>query len=339
MKKIFIIVITFLLVFTNVAAKENKLTFKEDNNSVYYEASDLDEKIFMNHIEMTPGKTYTDELIIENKTNKTYDLFFKVNTVEQSKENEKLLDNILMRITLDDKEIYNGVVTGVEYENSDINLQDAIELGDFAKNETSKMVVELKLSEKYEVNNLNADSLIDWAFYAQYEDSKPVKIIEYSKKFNFPFLPLLALALVIGVDVVLALKIKETRKMKKLKPIVVVKSELILEIPKIDLKALYKSDDKAIIKNSVMPDENGKLLINDYFDRINELSAGDKAIITYKDTKYTYVVLDKFYIKSDGYVEVDNSSKCNTLSLINRNENTNKNTIIIILYVTQKEEK
>lgn len=190
MKKIVLFISLFALCIISVEAKENKLYFTEENNRLYYESKLIDENIFMKHVDMTPGESFTDELIIENGTNTKYTLYFKIVPREQSAEANELLDNILMRIKLDDEIIYEGKATGLDYADQGINLQKAILLGDFTPSKNSIMVVETKLSENYDNTEFSDFSYIDWSFYAQYDDSEPpVEIIVSpdTMKNSFPF--------------------------------------------------------------------------------------------------------------------------------------------------------
>ena len=171
MKKFILLISLFVFGIISVQAKENKLYFTEDNNRLYYDSKLIDENVFMKHIDMTPGENFTDELYIENGTNTKYTLYFKVVPREQSAEANELLDNIVMRIKLDDKIIYEGKATGLDYTDQGINLQNAILLGEFTPSKNSKMVVETKLSENYDNTEFSDFSYIDWSFYAQYYDS------------------------------------------------------------------------------------------------------------------------------------------------------------------------
>ena len=190
MKKFVLFISLFALCIISVEAKENKLYFTEENNRLYYESKLIDENIFMKHVDMTPGESFTDELIIENGTNTKYTLYFKIVPREQSAEADELLDNIMMKIKLDDNVIYEGKATGLDYTEQGIDLQKAILLGNFAPSKNSKMVVETKLSENYDNTEFNDFSYIDWSFYAQYDDSEPpVEIIASpdTMKNSFPF--------------------------------------------------------------------------------------------------------------------------------------------------------
>jgi len=190
MKKFILFISLFVLSIISVQAKENKLYFTEDNNRLYYDSKLIDENVFMKHIDMTPGENFIDELYIENGTNTKYTLYFKVVPREQSTEANELLDNILMRIKLDDEVIYEGKATGLDYADQGINLQKAILLGEFTPSKNYKMVVETKLSENYDNTEFSDFSYIDWSFYAQYDDSEPpVEIIVSpdTMKNSFPF--------------------------------------------------------------------------------------------------------------------------------------------------------
>lgn len=176
MKKLILIGLLFALSSFSVQAKENKLYFTEENNSLYYESKLIDEDIFMKHVDMTPGDSFTDELLIENGTNTKYTLYFKIVPREQSANADELLENIIMNIKLDNKVIYNGKATGLDYTSQGINLQNAILLGDFTPSRKSNMIVETKLKEEYDNTNNIDSSYIDWSFYAQYDKKESVII-------------------------------------------------------------------------------------------------------------------------------------------------------------------
>ena len=177
MKKIVLFISFFVLSILSVQAKENKLYFTEENDRLYYESKLIDEDVFMKHIDMTPGESFTDELLIENGTNTKYTLYFKIVPREQSNAADELLENIIMNIKLDGKVNYNGKATGLDYTEQGVNLQKAILIGDFTPSKNSKMVVETKLSEDYSNTNFHELSYIDWSFYAQYDNNSDPLII------------------------------------------------------------------------------------------------------------------------------------------------------------------
>lgn len=174
MKKLFNI--TFfavaLLIFGGRVSAANRLYFTNNGDRLYYDNEKIDDETFMNHQDMLPGKTYTDELIIENGTDTEYVLYFKVKERDQSEELSEFLDHIEMKIYLDDELIYEGYVKGKDYTEEGINLQDAVKLGDAAykKGEEHKLVVETMLEYDYNDTTERDVSLIDWQFIAEYEE-------------------------------------------------------------------------------------------------------------------------------------------------------------------------
>ena len=105
-----------------------------------------------------------------------------------------------MRIKLDDKIIYEGKATGIDYNGQGVNLQKAILLGKFTPSKIFKMIVETKLSESYDNTNFRDLSYIDWSFYAQDDDSEPpVEIIVSpdTMKNSFPILFVFSIIIII----------------------------------------------------------------------------------------------------------------------------------------------
>ncbi len=167
-----LIVLLFLLFFsfTSEALAENKLYFTDNNERIYYDTKQLNKNEFMNHLYMLPGGTYTDELLIENGSTTDYTLYLKVKEKEQSEEAKAFLDEIKMKIYLDDTLIYDGFAKGLDYNHNGVNLQDVIEIGDCQTNEVHKLLVETTLSKDFSDPTGNDASYIDWEFYAQYAE-------------------------------------------------------------------------------------------------------------------------------------------------------------------------
>jgi hypothetical protein len=207
-----IILFAIAIAIVPVNAKENRLYFTESKNRLYYESSLIDENVFMKHLDMVPGKTYTDELIIENGTKTKYSLYFKVIPTEQSSEAEDFLENILMRIYIDGVEFYEGKTTGMDYSENGKSLQDTVYLGDIKPSSKHKMVVETKLSEDYMNTEYTEESLIDWSFYAQYQNSKPIEIVKVPNTMinSIPYISIISIIIiVIGLSVLLYAKNKK----------------------------------------------------------------------------------------------------------------------------------
>lgn len=167
MKKILLLIGILFISISNVYAKDNRLYFIEDNDKLYYDSKSFDEELFMNHTDMLPGEIYTDELILENSSKKTYTLYFKIKERQQSEEADSFLNYIDMNIYLDNELIYSGNIKGNNYE--DVNLKNAIKLLDIKPNQISNMKVETYLDPSYDNYNNTTNSYIDFEFYSQYD--------------------------------------------------------------------------------------------------------------------------------------------------------------------------
>lgn len=155
-----------------ISAKDanNKLYFTSSGDRLYYDTKLFDENIFMYHDGMTPGTTYTDNLLIENGSDTDYDLYLKIKEIEEDDDANILLDNISMEIYLDDELIYTGKVKGLDYNNVGVNIQEAAYIGKYPKNTEKSLVVKTKLNEDYLNNNKEITSHIEWEFFASYDD-------------------------------------------------------------------------------------------------------------------------------------------------------------------------
>lgn len=158
------------LLFANKVYAENKLYFTDEGDRLYYDTDQIDKELFMNHQDMVPGSSYTDELLIENGSTTDYTLFFKVKEREQSATASAFLDEVAMKIYLDDVLVYDGFAKGLDYNLNGVNLQEVIKIGTSKANETHKIRVETSLSKEFSDISDRDASYIDWEFYAQYEE-------------------------------------------------------------------------------------------------------------------------------------------------------------------------
>lgn len=176
MKKI---LFSFILLFAftiPVFAADNKLYLTENNNKIYYNENLFDSRKFMYHINMIPGGKYLDELLIENAAGFPMKLYLKIKEKEQSEAAEELLDNIYMKIYLNDNKIYDGKVKGLDYKSEGINLQDSVLLKEISNNEQIKINVELTLSPEYSNADYNDYSYLDWVFIAEF-DTQIIEVV------------------------------------------------------------------------------------------------------------------------------------------------------------------
>lgn len=166
------LVIILSAIFTHsVFALENKIYFTNSGDRLYYDTQSFDENVFLQHLDMIPGSSYTDTLNIENHTKYTYKLYMKIKEVEgQSEEAEELLDNIKMKIYHDGALIYDGYAKGLDYNESGTNLQNAIYIGEYTPDKESKLLVDTELLTTYSNTENQEYSYIDWEFYAEYEE-------------------------------------------------------------------------------------------------------------------------------------------------------------------------
>lgn len=122
----------------------------------------------------------------------------------------------------------------------------------------------------------------------------------------------------------------------------------MLEIPKINLRRGFLNLDSkynnvnyniTIINGSTFPNEKNNNLIMAahsgicsvcFFEKLFDLSIGDKAYIDYKNTKYTYSLVNTYEVEKDGTVPIYRDYNKNVLTLITctRYSNT-KQTVFI----------
>lgn len=134
-------------------------------------------------------------------------------------------------------------------------------------------------------------------------------------------------------------------KTKEIRNDKIIKYNMIIEIPKINLKkGILNKDDKdniieknvMITKESSLPNENGNIFLaahsgtskRSYFKNIDKLKESDKAFIYYNNKKYKYIVEEKYEQTKNASLLIK-AETLNNLYLITCSQ-TNKNNYLII---------
>lgn len=134
-------------------------------------------------------------------------------------------------------------------------------------------------------------------------------------------------------------------KTKEIRNDKIIKYNMIIEIPKINLKkGILNKDDKdniieknvMITKESSLPNENGNIFLaahsgtskRSYFKNIDKLKESDKAFIYYNNKKYKYIVEEKYEQTKNASLLIKTKT-LNNLYLITCSQ-TNKNNYLII---------
>ena len=190
----------------------NRLYFSSRDNNLYYDTELFDEDRFMVHVDMSPGDTFRDELIIENGSRLPYDLYFQAVPVAQAEKSVELLEFIKMKIHIDGELLYEGKASGRNY--TGVSLRDIIGVGRYCPNDASLMTVDLEFMPEYEPDE-TVWSRIDWKFWAVGEDSEePIKPIP--KTGDNGFVKILG---ALGVSAAALIIMAASRKRKRPQPV------------------------------------------------------------------------------------------------------------------------
>ncbi len=165
MKKIIAAILATIFIAAPAFAAGNIVYIYEADGKIYYDSERFDDR-FMIHENMVPGgQTYTDILTVENGTSKTYDIYFKITSENNTAKADNLIEHIEMKIYLDGSLFYDGKLRGLDYRSQGVDLTDAVKLGTFNSGESKEMRVETFLDSAYsDINNPDTSST-HWHFY------------------------------------------------------------------------------------------------------------------------------------------------------------------------------
>ena len=350
-KYLYLFLVALFILPTLCFATNNVIRLtKDDYGKLVYE-NDENSKYFIYHDDMVPGKKFIDVLDIKNETTENVTLYLKavVENVKSGLE-EGLLNNIEMVLYLDDTLIYDGMAKGLDYNNSGINLQDAVMLKEFKKNEKSTIRVETKLRNEYSNTANKDDIVVNWKFYAQKDNEEPVEVINADGKSEG--IPLLYTVGGIAALVLVGVYIYARRSGKWLF-VFAPWTRMKLEIPKIDLKEVLhpKNDEKNTIENimimdgSQMPDEeNGNLILigksdiddkDAVFNDLHNVEIDDYIYIIYEGYGYKYQVY-KIYDGSEGINSMYKEEGKRIVTLATCKDDPNKLDKIYLAYFVER---
>lgn len=170
LNNILLIIVLSLFMVIPVSAKDNIVYINEKGDNLYY-SSDSD--YFMDHLNMLPGETYIDTLILENKSSNDYTFYLQT---ALKGEDTSLLEKINMVIKVDGKKVYEGNALGKEYLDNKVNENNLLKLGDIKSKGSSKVEVSTTISsipENY--SDENNQGLIDFKIYASLINEEEIK--------------------------------------------------------------------------------------------------------------------------------------------------------------------
>lgn len=171
-KKIIIAFISTLCLMSSIPSYATANTSEKTLSLDYTDAKELvtsTDDLFSNIETFMPGDVLTDTLKIENKNSNSIELFFKSVPLSQEeyelKEDYELLDKINLKIDLNNKNIYDGSLTGAE-------LKNIISLGKFKSKESGEFKFTLTVPTDLK-NEFNMTlTKVKW-YFALNEDKIP----------------------------------------------------------------------------------------------------------------------------------------------------------------------
>lgn len=161
-----VLIISFLFVcFGSIdALATNNGIIKIDMNSNNINVNE--EKMFLEGLDMNPGDSVKNTLIIENNYDFAYSLYMSAKRITDEEEYD-LLNVIDLEVTFDDKVIYKGPIIN---ENSD----EKILLGVFQPDSSKTLKAVATLSESVGNEYKNKYVEVDWLFIAEGDDGKNI---------------------------------------------------------------------------------------------------------------------------------------------------------------------
>lgn len=189
--KIIKILLLFVISFgfvLSVSAREKTFSLIEYKDSIYYDGRYLKEENFKKEMDFIKDKKYQDTFLIQNDTKKDREIFLLLENISADGSYNDIMEYCHLTVSLDDKIIYDGSASGMDYTTSKGELYDFVSLGKIEKKEIKKLVIELVLSSDYPNLSQNKFAYVTPSFYLQDEDKSFVLIEEATPQMIYNFL-------------------------------------------------------------------------------------------------------------------------------------------------------
>lgn len=186
---------------------EKILYLSEGDGELLYTPAEPEENWFMSFLNMIPGETYTDSMVISNQSDSTYNIYMQaIIKGEQSEIAEELLEYIQMTVYYNGEILYSGTAKGEDYQNT---LFDVIYLGEYLSGEENMIEVILTLDKDTPIEYSNILATTDWQFMVE-EDVETINVPQTGDDTSFAMYIILMLLSATGL-LICILKIKSTK--------------------------------------------------------------------------------------------------------------------------------
>ena len=187
MKKIYFIMLLVLFIFPiTIFSKNNILSLIEDKGYLYYDQKYLEDKDFT--IRIKQNETYKKSFTIKNDTAHSYPLFFLLESNSFEESNDNVLDYIFINIKRDGELIYNGSASIFNYSSDSTKLHEFVSLNKFTTKSTSKVEIELNISNDYFYQHREPYTYVTFLFYSESDDNEKLLLNPYTREMFYNYL-------------------------------------------------------------------------------------------------------------------------------------------------------
>lgn len=118
---------------------------------------------FQNFSVAMPGDVFTDSVELSNTTDRDAELFFNTEQLGLTEEQDDLLENLMLTISMDGKELYSGNLKAEE-------MGRAVSLGTYAPGQTGTLDFTVTVPPELDNPYALRDADVRWVFFVQQED-------------------------------------------------------------------------------------------------------------------------------------------------------------------------
>ena len=165
MKKRIIFLVLIFISCLSVQAKEPELTFIKDKEHIYYESFRVKEEDFSSTIEFAKESSLSTTFSLVNNCGENLSLYLLLDSKAQDGSYNDLLDYMSLKVTLNNKVVYEDSAKILNQSSKELDLHDYIPIGELTDSEPQKLLIEMTVLDDYKAVSKNQFAYINYSFH------------------------------------------------------------------------------------------------------------------------------------------------------------------------------
>jgi len=160
-----------------VSAKEKTVSFIDYKEGFYYDERRIKEEDFTEEMSLVGDKKYEETFIIRNDSSHKKEVFLALESMAEDGSYNDIMEYCSLKVFLDDKVLYDGSASIMDYVQEREKLQEFVSLGKLDKKSIQELKILLTLTGDYQAKSKNKFAYVTASFYIK-DSQKNYTLVE-----------------------------------------------------------------------------------------------------------------------------------------------------------------